>query len=236
MLGPAAAADDEQGPLRPRQQLERARDIGGRGRRLHGPVRLCVGYVRLVGLHVLGKRDHDRTRPPGGGGVEGVQEQLRQRGGVVGDRHPLGHLPEHQRVVELLERLPAEMGPRHVPDEQDQRCRVLVGGVDADCRVGGAGRPGDEAEAGPAGELAVGVGHVRRGRLVPGDDEPDWRVADRVEDAQIALARHAEGGVDPVDEQLIDEDARGGAFHRMGHSPKTLARWSLGRSSSAGST
>ena len=99
------------------------------------------------------------------------------------------------------------------------------------------GRARDEADPGPAGELAVRLGHVRGGRLVPGGDQPDRRVADRVEDVDVALAGDAIGRVHAVDEQLVDEDARGGAHQNaIGYSPYTVGRWSFGRSSSAGST
>ena len=37
---------------------------------------------------------------------------------------------------------------------------------------------------GPAGQLAVGLGHVRGGRLVPARDQPDRRVVERVEHAR----------------------------------------------------
>ena len=52
---------------------------------------------------------------------------------------------------------------------------------------------------GPAGELAVGVGHVRGADLVAAGDEADRRVVERVEHRQVALAGHAERDVDPVD-------------------------------------
>ena len=65
-------------------------------------------------------------------------DELGDPGGVVHRRHPLRHLAEHARVVELLERLAAEVAPRHLADEQDQRRRVLVRGVHADRGVGRA--------------------------------------------------------------------------------------------------
>ena len=56
--------------------------------------------------------------------------------------------------------------PRHLPDEQDQRRRVLERRVHADRRLGRAGAARDHAHAGPTGELAVRLRHVRRARLV----------------------------------------------------------------------
>ena len=59
---------------------------------------------------------------------------------------------------------------------------------------------------GPAGELAVGVGHVRRARLVAAGDQPDRRVVEAVEDVEVALARHAERELGAVDDELVDEE------------------------------
>src|SRR5581483_4726752 len=114
---------------------------------------------------------------------------------------------------ELLKRLAAEVTPGNLADEEDERRRVLVGGVDADGGVRRTGRACDEADPRAPRELAVGVGHVRGAGLVTRRVESDRRVRDRVEDAEIALARDAKGGVDTVDDQLVDEDARGGAAH-----------------------
>ena len=152
--------------------------------------------------------------------MERARDQLGDRSGVVGGGDELRHLAEHARVVELLERLSAEVGARHLADEQDDRRRVLIGGVDPDRRVGGARRAGDEADPRPAGQLAVRVGHVRGACLVARRVETDVRLADRVQHGDVALARDAVRGVDAVDEQLVDEDLRGAAGQNaIGYSP-----------------
>jgi hypothetical protein len=169
--------------------------------------------------------------------VERTGRDLRERRRLLDLDDPFRHLAEHAAVVELLERLAPAMPARHLPDEQDQRRRVLVGGMDADRGVGGAGRTGDEADAGAAGELAVGVGHVRGARLVACDHESDRRVVQRVEDGDVALAWNAERRLDAVDDELVDEHLRAGSRHKTrGRSKKTVGRWSFGLSSSAGST
>jgi hypothetical protein len=66
---------------------------------------------------------------------------------------------------------------------------------------------------GLAGELAVGLRHVRRGRLVARRDQPDRGVAQGVEDRDVALSGDAEGGVDAVQHELVDENAGDGAGH-----------------------
>ena len=60
----------------------------------------------------------------------------------------------------------------------------------------------------------------------------------RVEHREVALARDAEDEVGPVQRELVDEDPPAGCVIRAssGWSKKTVARWSFGFSSSAGST
>ena len=72
----------------------------------------------------------------------------------------------------------------------------------------------DDADPGAAGQLPVRVGHVRRAHLVPADDVADRRVVQRVEHREVALARHAEGEVDAVQLELVDEDPAARPHHR----------------------
>ena len=99
------------------------------------------------------------------------------------------------------------------------------------------GRPSDETDARTAGQLSISLGHVRGAGFVPRDDKADGSVTESVEDGDVTLARNAECGVDAVSEELVDEDHRPATRHSsIGSSKKTLARCSLGLSSSAGST
>ena len=205
--------------------------------RAKGVIAGRVCDVRFLAEHVLGQRDDDGPGALRRRDMERVRHELRERGGVLDLDDPLRRLAEQARVVELLERLAAAVSPRHLPDEQDEGRRVLEGGEDADRGLRGARSARHEADAGSARELAVGLGHVRGTRFVAGDDEPDRCVAQRVENREIALAGNAERGVDAVDDELVDEDARAGADHSLtGCSMNTVARCSFGFSSSAGST
>ena len=60
----------------------------------------------------------------------------------------------------------------------------------------------------PVGELAVGLGHVGRARLVAADDELQLvaHVVEAVEHREEALARHREREVGAVDHELVDEE------------------------------
>ena len=128
----------------------------------------------------------------GGGDVEGARDELGDPVGVVDLLDPLRHRAEHLAVVDLLERLAPQHRPRHLADQEDQRRRVLERGVDAAGGVRRARAARDHADAGPAGELPVGVGHVRGADLVAAGDEADRRVEERVEHGEVALARDAE--------------------------------------------
>ena len=84
--------------------------------------------------------------------------------------------------------------------------------MDSAAGIGRAGTTGDEGDAGAAGHLAVGVGHVRDPALLPADDGLDLaRVVQRVEHGEKALARHGEDAVAALDAKLVDEDAAAGA-------------------------
>ena len=112
-----------------------------------------------------------------------------------------------------------------MPDEEDQRGRILKRRVDAGGGVRRPGRPRDETDAGPPGQLAVRLRHVRSACLVPRDDEADRSVPQSVQDRDVALTRNAEGSVDAVDDELVDEDPRAAAAHSsIGSSKKTVAR------------
>ena len=84
--------------------------------------------------------------------------------------------------------------------------------MDADAGMGGAGAAGDETDAGTAGQLAIGLGHVGGGPLVLADDGVDLRrVVQGVEHVEIAFPRHAEQAVGAMDPQRIDQDASAAA-------------------------
>jgi hypothetical protein len=102
--------------------------------------------------------------------------------------------------------------------------------VNADTGVGGAGAAGHHADAGPAGELAIGFGHVGGGALMFGDDDLDFgHVVEGVEDVQIAFARDAEDAVGAMDSQGVGKDAATAA-RLFGHTIQSsvgmaAARW-----------
>ncbi len=166
-----------------------------------------VGDAGGLGLHVFRQRQHHRAGPSRHRGVEGVAHVLGHAVGAVDLRDPFRHLAVHAAVVDFLERLALDEIVADLADEQDQRRRILVRGVHADRGVGRAGAARDEADAGAAGQLAVGLRHVGGAAFLAADDELDFlaRVVQRVEHREIALAGHAERDVHAMDLERIDE-------------------------------
>jgi hypothetical protein len=177
------------------------------------------GACRPLGLcdqHVFRQRQHHRARTAAGRDLEGARDVFRDAVGAVDLRHPLGHLAVHAAVVDFLEGFAVHEVGADLADEQDHRRRILVGRVHADRGIGRARAAGDEADAGLAGQLAVGIGHERRAALLAVDDEADIGIVQGVEHVEVAFAGHAEGGVHAVDLEGIDQDlaaAAGGVRH-----------------------
>src|SRR5207302_8180222 len=98
---------------------------------------------------------------------------------------------------------------RHLADEDHHRRGILEGGVHADRAVGGAGPARHEEHARLAGELAVGLGHVRGAAFLAANDELDLlpQIVQPVEHRQAALARHAEGDAHALRSERVGEDA-----------------------------
>ena len=206
LLRPARTAENDERPLGRGEKRLELRHLGFARR---GLCRLDAWRVRdrrHLGQHVLGKRDHDGPGPPLRRDPEGARHDLRDARGRIDLDGPFGHGAEHGLVVELLEGLALAHAALHLADEDDQRGGILHGDVNARRRVRGARSARDEADAGPAGEPCVGVGHHRGAALLAADEHVDRGVVQRVENREIALAGHAGRAVDALDEELIDED------------------------------
>ena len=88
----------------------------------------------------------------------------------------------------------------------------------------------DHADSRPAGELSVGVGHVGCPDLVAAGDEADRGVVEGIEHGEVALAGNAERQLDPVDDELVDDEpAAGPHVRRSGCSRYTVGSLQLGQ-------
>ena len=213
---PRLTADDRERSLRRREQPPELGELGLARRRLRRDVGRRVRHLRTLDEHVLGQREHDGPGPPGRRRSERASDELGDPLRPVDLRDPLRERAEDEPVVELLEGLPPHVAATDLTDEQDHRRPVLERRVHPDRRLRRARAAGHEADPRASRQLPVRLGHVGRARLVPARDEADRAVAQRVEDVDVALARHAEREIGAVDRELVDEQLPAGATARLG--------------------
>ena len=208
---PAAAADDDERPLRGEQHRSHLAQRAGRGpcqRRLGARQHRRVGGR---GEHVFGQGQHHRARPAIHGRGECARHVLRDPIGRLDLGNPLREAeragPEHLPVVDFLECLAVALVARHLADEEDHRRAVLERGVQPDAGIGGARPARDEADARPPRELALRLGHEGGAALLAAGDEADAVavLVEAVQHGEKALARHAERGVDALRDEGLDE-------------------------------
>ena len=126
----------------------------------------------------------------------------------------------------FLESLAASGVARDLPNQQQQRGRILVRRVDTNAGMARAGPAGHQADPGSAGELARRFRHVGGAGLVAARDQAEGVAAieERVEDGQVALAGNGEDGVYPVNQELVGEDCAAGTTRRGQWSPSACRR------------
>ena len=116
-------------------------------------------------------------------------------------------------VHDLEARLPAAHDALLAGDH-DHRHRAEMGVGRAGGEVERARAERGDADAGLAGEPAVGRGHEGGRLLVAGDDQLDRGVAQALDDVEVLLAGHAEDALDALVLERADQQV--GAF---GHVP-----------------
>ena len=205
VLVPPAAAEDKDRALRLRQEIAKPRHLGLARRGLNRLECRRVGNGDALLQHVGRQADDHRTGAATGRGVEGARNDFGDAGRVVDLGRPFRHAAENRATVDLLERLALTNVAVDLADEQDHRRRILVGDVNAGHRVGGARSPRHEADTRPAGRLAYRFGHHRGAALLAADRHRDVPVVEGIENAEIALAGHAEHVLHPVPDELVDQ-------------------------------
>ena len=76
-------------------------------------------------------------------------------------------------------------------------------------QVGGTGAEGGQADAGLAGQAAVGGRHESRGLLVTGQHQPDLRLAQGLQQVEVFLTGNAEYILDTFVFQALHNDIGG---------------------------
>ena len=235
----AGAGQDDRPPGR-RQELDDGADlVVGRARLARpGRVRPDVVGHRLV-EEILGQRQVGRS----GSAAEGLTGRLGHGGRDLGRGvrlgGPLGEATEGRDLVDLLERLAAQPLPLDLADRHEHRGRILAGRVDPDAEVRPAHGTRPEADRGPAGQLAMGLGHERRATLVTRGDDPDPGALERVEQAQERFARDGERVAHAGRPQRIGDEPsdrpRSGVGHRLDRSGAAGSAGSAGSIASVAS-
>src|SRR3546814_2547743 len=83
----------------------------------------------------------------------------------------------------------------------------MEGDMDAGAGAGRARPARHEADAGPAGQLAIGIGHHRCATFLAAEVIGDLRrVVEGVEHGEVALTGHAEDAVDAFGDELRSEE------------------------------
>ena len=209
---PRGPADDEQGSRCLVQLVAEGRQITIERRCLDGLICVRVTGCRLLGQYVFRQGQHDGTRPAGGRHLERAKHVLRDAIGRFDFGDPLRQRRKHLAELHLLKRFAAAHVALHLADEENHRRRVVIRGMHADAGVRGPRPSRDEADAGTAGQLAIGLCHVGRCALVLGHDQLDLRrVVQRVEHLEVTLSGDTEQAIHAVDAERIDKHAPAGA-------------------------
>ena len=130
-------------------------------------------------------------------------------------------MAEHVAVVDFLPRLAPHRIAGHLADEQNQRGRILAGGMHGNAGIGRAWATGDKADTRFAGELAVGLGHLGGSAFLSAHHQTDLlaHLVQGFDGRQEALPRHTEHGACALQAQGVNENLPPGAggHSRLGH-------------------
>ena len=168
---------------------------GGRGRAVGERVRRGG---QLGGGDRLGQLQVGRPGPLGLGQLEGLPDDLGDGLGSLDARVPLCDRAEHVDDVDVLVALLVDQVEAHLAGDRDHRGVVEVRVGDAGDQVGRPRAQRAEADAGPAREPPVDVGHERRPLLVAHDHDLDRRAAQRLHDLEGLLPGDGEDALDAL--------------------------------------
>ena len=126
-------------------------------------------------------------------------------------RRVLGNRREQVHQIEYLVALLVQPGGRALAGDADDRRPIHVGVGEAGDQIGRARAQRRHAHARPARQPPVDVGHERRPLLVPGRDELDRAVEQRIHDVDVLFAGNAEDVFDALVLEASYEQLR--CFH-----------------------
>ena len=194
-VGPVAPAVEDQRPFRLRQNRAGLRHGVVRGMRFRigrGPAQRC--RLGFGGQHILGQRDHHRTRAACRRCLPGPRDDLGDAVHLINLHRPFGNRAEHRAVVDFLKRLAALHIRADLPDQNDHRHAVLHRGVNPDGGIRYPRTARDQTDPRCAGELAPGRRHKGRAPLVAAQHvvKTTAGVVHRIQHREIAFPRNPE--------------------------------------------
>ena len=129
----------------------------------------------------------------------------------VGIDDLLGNLADRTEQLDHIDDLKlALLGllDRLLSGDHDQREGPQMGVSRGRCEIRRPWPQGCHADAGPTGQAAIGGGHEAGTLFMARQDQPDLRLADRLEHVQVFFAWHGEYVFDALVDQRFDEEVR----------------------------
>ncbi len=120
----------------------------------------CISDGCMRCQHIFGECNHNRAGASVDRAVESLTDQFRNAGGIIDLHHPFGHLTEHTAIINFLKCFAFHLIACDLSDEQKHRRGILKSCMNADGSIRRAGATCDKADAGFAGQLAIGIGHI----------------------------------------------------------------------------
>ena len=210
---------------RPARRASRARNAAiGFGSRIHDG-RLGAGGI-VDGApgdqHVLGQRQHHRPGRPDCATLKRVRDVFGNAVGAIDLRDPFGDAAVHAPVVDFLERLAIAKSlptwPTNTIIGDESCCAVWMPTAALDA----PGPRVTNAMPGPAGQLAVRFGHVRRAAFLAADDKPQLfaHIVQASSTGEIAFAGNAKSQIGALSKKVRDQNLAAGAWrgHERRHS------------------
>ena len=185
--------------LRTTQHGGQPRNISGR--RLRG---CCNGGGRDrcragLGQHIFRQAEHHRPRHALHRHGIGARDQFRHLVGAGRLAYPFRDAAEHAGIVNFLEGIAAQIALFHLPDQQDQRHRILFRRMHRDGGIAGARPARDEHHAGLAGHFTIGHRHEARAAFTAAGHQIHAGMGmQRIKQRDIAFTGHAKGAVNAL--------------------------------------
>ena len=155
-FGPAWSSKDRDRPLSAPEQLLQLGHLCETGPNRDRNRARRIDHRGWLKKHVLGQRDHHRSRPSLHCDVKGTMDDFGDLRGSLDLGDPFGCRAEKAPIVHLLKGAAPEHCTLDLADEQDHRRGIVFGDMDAVRGVGCAWTAGDEANSWSSRQASLG--------------------------------------------------------------------------------